>query len=195
MSQYFENDKNLRSQLKRISCSIFNKQFIFYTDNGVFAKNGVDYGSKLLLESIKEDKYNFILDVGCGYGTLGIILNKKYNCYTTMVDINKRALHLTKKNILENKCNNVEVFESDAYQNITKKYDLIVTNPPIHAGKKKVYEILIGARKYLNNNGKLYFVIHKDQGAKSIIKDLSNIYKIEVVKKDKGFFIILAENS
>ena len=112
-----------------------------------------------------------------------------------MVDINKRALHLTKKNILENKCNNVEIFESDAYQNITKKYDLIVTNPPIHAGKKKVYEILIGAKKYLNNNGKLYFVIHKDQGAKSVIKDLSNIYKIEVVKKDKGFFIILAENS
>ncbi|MBD9098732.1 class I SAM-dependent methyltransferase [bacterium] len=195
MSQYFENDKNLKSQLKRISCSIFNKQFIFYTDNGVFAKNGIDYGSKLLLESIKDDKYNFILDMGCGYGTLGIILNKKYSCYTTMVDINKRALHLTKKNILENKCNNVEVFESDAYQNITKKYDLIVTNPPIHAGKKKVYEILIGAKKYLNNNGKLYFVIHKDQGAKSVIKDLSNIYKIEVVKKDKGFFIILAENS
>ena len=110
MSQYFENDKNLKSQLKRTSCSIFNKQFIFYTDNGVFAKNGVDYGSKLLLESIKDDKYNFILDVGCGYGTLGIILNKKYSCYTTMVDINKRALHLTKKNILENKCNNVEIF-------------------------------------------------------------------------------------
>ena len=79
MSQYFENDKNLKSQLKRTSCSIFNKQFIFYTDNGVFAKNGVDYGSKLLLESIKDDKYNFILDVGCGYGTLGIILNKKYH--------------------------------------------------------------------------------------------------------------------
>ena len=112
-----------------------------------------------------------------------------------MVDVNKRALHLTKKNIIENKCDNVEVFESDAYQNIDKKYDLIVTNPPIHAGKKKVYEILIDAKKYLNDNGKFYFVIHKDQGAKSVVKDLSDIYKIEVVKKDKGFFIILAENS
>ena len=112
-----------------------------------------------------------------------------------MVDVNKRALHLTKKNIMENKCDNIEVFESDAYQNVDKKYDLIVTNPPIHAGKKKVYEILIDAKKYLNDNGKLYFVIHKDQGAKSVVKDLSDIYKIEVVKKDKGFFIILAENS
>ena len=195
MSHYFENDQNLKSQLKKTSCSIFNKQFTFYTDNGVFAKKGVDYGSKLLLESIKDEDYSSILDVGCGYGTLGIILNKKYNCYTTMVDVNKRALHLTKKNIMENKCDNVEVFESDAYQNVGKKYDLIVTNPPIHAGKKKVYEILMDAKKYLNDNGKLYFVIHKDQGAKSVVKDLSDIYKIEVVKKDKGFFIILAENS
>ena len=78
MSHYFENDQNLKSQLKKTSCSIFNKQFTFYTDNGVFAKKGVDYGSKLLLESIKDDNYNSILDVGCGYGTLGIILNKKY---------------------------------------------------------------------------------------------------------------------
>ena len=83
MSHYFENDQNLKSQLKKTSCSIFNKQFTFYTDNGVFAKKGVDYGSKLLLESIKDEDYSSILDVGCGYGTLGIILNKKYNCYVT----------------------------------------------------------------------------------------------------------------
>lgn len=195
MSHYFENDKNLKSELKKINCSMFNKKFTFYTDNGVFAKKGVDYGSKLLLESIESNNYTSILDVGCGYGTLGIILNKIYNCPVTMVDVNKRALHLTKKNILENKCDNIETFESDAYQNINKKYDLIVTNPPIHAGKKKVYEILIEAREHLNKDGKLYFVIHKDQGAKSVVKDLSNIYKIEVVAKDKGFFIILAENS
>ena len=79
MSHYFENDQNLKSQLKKTNCSIFNREFTFYTDNGVFAKKGVDYGSKLLLESIKDENYNSILDVGCGYGTLGIILNKKYN--------------------------------------------------------------------------------------------------------------------
>ena len=145
MSQYFENDKNLKSQLKKINYSIFNKNFTFYTDNGVFAKNGVDYGSKLLLETVVDSAFSYhsILDVGCGYGTLGIILNKVYNCPTTMIDINKRALHLTKRNILENKCNDTLVFESDAYEKIEAKYDLIITNPPIHAGKKKVYEILL----------------------------------------------------
>ena len=196
MPQYFENDKNLKSQLKKINYSIFNKNFTFYTDNGVFAKNGVDYGSKLLLETVVDSSFSYhsILDVGCGYGTLGIILNKVYDCPTTMIDINKRALHLTKRNILENKCNDILVFESDAYEKIEAKYDLIVTNPPIHAGKKKVYEILLEAKNYLSENGKLFFVIHKDQGAKSGVRDLSEKYKIEVLRKEKGFFIILAQN-
>lgn len=196
MSQYFENDKNIKSQLKKINYSIFNKNFTFYTDNGVFAKNGVDYGSKLLLETIVDSSflYHSILDVGCGYGTLGIILNKVYNCPTTMIDINKRALHLARRNILENKCNDILIFESDAYAKIEDKYDLIITNPPIHAGKKKVYEILLEAKNYLTENGKLFFVIHKDQGAKSVIRDLSEKYKIEVLRKEKGFFIILAQN-
>lgn len=197
MSQYFENDKNIKSQLKKINYSIFNKNFTFYTDNGVFAKNGVDYGSKLLLETIVDSSflYHSILDVGCGYGTLGIILNKVYNCSTTMIDINKRALHLARRNILENKCNDILIFESDAYAKIKDKYDLIITNPPIHAGKKKVYEILLEAKNHLKENGKLFFVIHKDQGAKSVIRDLSEKYKIEVLRKEKGFFIILAQNS
>lgn len=197
MSQYFENDKNIKSQLKKINYSIFNKNFTFYTDNGVFAKNGVDYGSKLLLETIVDSSflYHSILDVGCGYGTLGIILNKVYNCPTTMIDINKRALHLARRNILENKCNDILIFESDAYAKIEDKYDLIITNPPIHAGKKKVYEILLEAKNHLKENGKLFFVIHKDQGAKSVIRDLSEKYKIEVLRKEKGFFIILAQNS
>lgn len=197
MSQYFENDKNIKSQLKKINYSIFNKNFTFYTDNGVFAKNGVDYGSKLLLETIVDSSflYHSILDVGCGYGTLGIILNKVYNCPTTMIDINKRALHLARRNILENKCNDILIFESDAYAKIEDEYDLIITNPPIHAGKKKVYEILLEAKNHLTENGKLFFVIHKDQGAKSVIRDLSEKYKIEVLRKEKGFFIILAQNS
>ena len=112
-----------------------------------------------------------------------------------MIDINKRALHLARRNILENKCSDILIFESDAYAKIKDKYDLIITNPPIHAGKKKVYEILLEAKNHLTENGKLFFVIHKDQGAKSVIRDLSEKYKIEVLRKEKGFFIILAQNS
>ena len=77
MSHYFENDQTLASNLKKTTTTLFNKQFIFYTDNGVFAKKGLDYGSRLLLESLPyQDIKGNVLDVGCGYGVLGIVINK-----------------------------------------------------------------------------------------------------------------------
>lgn len=194
MSHYFENDQNLPSNLKKTITNIFNQNFIFYTDNGVFAKHGLDFGSKLLLESLPlEDLEGPILDVGCGYGVLGIIVNKKTNLTVDMVDVNKRALHLSKRNVKENKCENIEIFESNCYEQITKKYKTIITNPPIRAGKKIVYEILINARNHLTDDGILYFVIRKEQGAKSVISDLKKYYDVTIVNKSKGFFIIKAK--
>lgn len=194
MSHYFENDQNLPSNLKKTITNIFNQNFIFYTDNGVFAKHGLDFGSKLLLESLPlEDLEGPILDVGCGYGVLGIIINKKTNLTVDMVDVNKRALHLSKRNVKENKCENIEIFESNCYEQITKKYKTIITNPPIRAGKKIVYEILINARNHLTDDGILYFVIRKEQGAKSVISDLKKYYDVTIVNKSKGFFIIKAK--
>lgn len=194
MSHYFENDQNLPSNLKKTITNIFNQNFIFYTDNGVFAKHGLDFGSKLLLESLPlEDLEGPILDVGCGYGVLGIIINKKTNLTVDMVDVNKRALHLSKRNVKENKCENIEIFESNCYEQITKKYKTIITNPPIRAGKKIVYEILINARNHLTDDGILYLVIRKEQGAKSVISDLKKYYDVTIVNKSKGFFIIKAK--
>ena len=194
MSHYFENDQTLPSNLKKTIANIFNQNFIFYTDNGVFAKKGLDFGSKLLLESLSlEELEGPILDVGCGYGVLGIIINKKTNLNIDMVDVNKRALHLAKRNIKENKCLNVNVFESNCYQNIIKKYKTIITNPPIRAGKKIVYEILFSARNYMDSGGSLYLVIRKEQGAPSVISDLKKYYDVTIINKSKGFFIIRAK--
>ena len=81
-------------------------------------------------------------------------------------------------------------FESFCYENVSGKYDYIITNPPIRAGKKVVYEMLIGAKDHLKENGVLYFVMRKEQGAKSAIRDLENLYNIDVLCKEKGFFVI-----
>lgn len=195
MSHYFENDTNLPSKLQKTTATILNTEFIFYTDNGVFAKSGLDFGSRLLLESLPLNEISGeILDVGCGYGVLGIVLAKLCFVQVDMIDVNKRALHLAKRNCKENKIENVSIYESHCYQNVHHKFDVIITNPPIRAGKKIVYEILIGAKEYLKENGQLYFVIRKDQGAKSIISDLEKIYNITIINKSKGFFIIRAEN-
>ena len=191
MDHYFTNNK-LSSNISKISSIINEKTYSFFVDKGVFSNIKIDYGTKLLLETINNISGD-VLDLGCGYGVIGIYLKLNYDCNLDMVDINRRALHLTKMNIKEYKLSDISVFESDAYSDISKTYDVIITNPPIRAGKDKVYEILVGAKKHLKKNGKLYFVIRKDQGAKSTIKYLEEHYKITILEKSKGFFIILAE--
>ncbi len=193
MDHYFTNNK-LRSNITQISSIINEKTYTFFVDKGVFSNTKIDYGTKLLLETIDSISGD-VLDVGCGYGVIGIYLKLNYDCNIDMIDINKRAIHLTKMNLKEYKLDDVSVYESDAYKNIQKKYDVIITNPPIRAGKEKVYEILIGAKEHLKDNGKLYFVMRKDQGAKSTIESLKEHYNITILEKSKGFFIILAENN
>ena len=191
MGQYFTNDNSIPSKLVKTRAVVLNNSFIFYTDNGVFSKDGLDFGSRLLLENIPLTEIGeSLLDVGCGYGVFGIILNKILGVKVTMCDVNRRALHLAEKNIKENKCSDCSVIESSCYQNINSKYSTIITNPPIRAGKEVVYEILEGAKDYLFPGGRLFFVVRKEQGAKSIISDMQKIYNVEVLERKKGFFII-----
>lgn len=191
MGQYFTNDNSIPSKLVKTKAVVLNNSFIFYTDNGVFSKDGLDFGSRLLLENIPLTEIGeSLLDVGCGYGVFGIILNKILGVKVTMCDVNRRALHLAKKNIKENKCSDCSVIESNCYQNINSKYSTIITNPPIRVGKEVVYEILEGAKDYLFPGGRLFFVVRKEQGAKSIISDMQKIYNVEVLERKKGFFII-----
>lgn len=189
MSHYFTND-NLESNLKKIIVNVRDKKFVFNTDNGVFSKRGLDFGSRTLIDTLLSlDISGKCLDVGCGYGALGIILSSFFNLDVDMIDVNKRAVHLAVMNLKENDVS-ARAFYSNVYENVDKKYDIIVTNPPIRAGKDIVYKILFGARDYLVLGGALYFVINKDQGAKSVIKDLSAVASVTVLKKNKGFFVI-----
>ena len=190
MSQYFTNDK-LPSNVKKTTCMVLGNKFTFLTDNGVFSKDGLDFGSRLLLESIPlEEVGGKILDMGCGYGVFGIVISKLTSAHVDMVDVNLRALHLATRNAKENSVSNVSIFESNVYQNVSSKYSSIVTNPPIRAGKKVVYDIVMNAKNYLEDDGKLFLVIRKEQGAKSLIVDLEKIYTVDILKKSKGFFII-----
>ncbi|NLA33009.1 MAG: class I SAM-dependent methyltransferase [Mollicutes bacterium] len=194
MNQYFENNEKLASELRKIKYQINDIDFVFNSDLGVFSKNHIDYGSKVLVETIINNNKNYksILDLGCGYGYIGIVLGKIFNAQVEMVDINQRSIHLCKKNIKENKVG-ADVYISSAYDEVNNKFDLIVTNPPIRAGKNIVLEFLMGAKDYLKKDGELWFVIRKDQGAKSIEKQISELYKVDLVKKSKGFYIFSAK--
>ena len=190
MGQYFSNDE-LRSELNIIKTKIFDREYSFYTDNGDFSKGKLDFGTRTLLETIPVHELNgIVLDVGCGYGVIDIILGKITTANYEGIDVNKRALHLAQMNIKLNNVSNVTFFESNVYENVNKKYNYIITNPPIRAGKKIVYDIVMNARNYLLDNGVLYIVIRKEQGAKSMLRDLEEYYKVEVLNKNKGFFVI-----
>lgn len=192
LAQYFDN-VNLKSEIRNFDVELLGYVFHFFSDNGVFCKNHLDFGTRLLLENIPWDEVEGdILDVGCGYGAIGIMASKLTNQPVTMCDVNKRALHLAQMNAKENKVT-ANILESNCYEKIDGVFDTIITNPPIRAGKKIVYEILFGAKEYLTNQGKLFLVIHKDQGAKSLLKDLEKVYKVEVLEKNKGFFVIKCE--
>lgn len=192
MSQYFDN-VDLKSNIEKYKTRIFDKEFYFNTDNGVFSKSKLDFGTRCLLENLPlEEIKGEILEVGCGYGVIPIILTRIVDKIESFdaVDVNKRALHLAEMNKKENFAPKVNFFLSDCYKNINKKYDVIISNPPIRAGKNIVYEIVINARNYLKEDGKLFIVINKDQGAKSLYKDLEKVYKCELINKKKGFWII-----
>lgn len=195
MEHYFTNNPNLKSELRTIIFKYKEFNLEFLSDNGVFSKDKLDFGSNLLLQTLFEQKSDNnldILDVGCGYGFIGISLAKILGGHITMSDVNKRALHLASTNCKNNGVD-AKVIESDIYNNITGIYDLIVTNPPIRAGKNVVYGILDGARDRLKARGELWFVIRKDQGAKSTIKHLEENFECEVVNKSKGFYIVKAK--
>ena len=193
MSYYFDKNTNVESKEVTTRAEIGDKLYTFKTDNNVFSKKGLDFGTRTLLESIDiKNISGDVLDFGCGYGPIGIYIKSNTETNVDMIDINERALNLARCNA---KLNNVDVniFESNIYINITKKYDYIITNPPIRVGKKILYEILIGANEHLRENGHLIFVINKDQGAKSTMKDMEKYYNVKLITKNKGFFIIDCE--
>ena len=193
MAHYFTNNENLKSEIKKVDSVIHSISFYFYTDNGVFSKGELDFGTELLLKTFEhtypQDKK--ALDIGCGCGPIGIYL-AKLGFNVDMTDINKRALHLSKMGIKEQKLN-CNIFESDAYINIKDKYDYIISNPPIRVGKEKLYEIIMNAKDHLKQNGELWIVVRKKQGADSLVRDMKEVYKeVDIIIKKKGFYIIKA---
>ncbi len=194
MDHYYTNNLDVKSNEKTIIVKIGKETLKFKTDHGVFSKDKLDFGTRTLLENLNLEKINGdVLDLGCGYGPIGIYLSKAKKINVDMIDINERSLELAKKNVDLNKTK-ASVFYSDKYENISKKYDFIVTNPPIRIGKKDLFEILINAKNYLKPNGELWFVINKDQGAKSTIKEMEKHYKIEIIGKNKGFYVLIAKS-
>ncbi len=196
MGQYFDNVEGLSHKDISIRFSLLGKEYCLQSDRGVFSKDGLDDGTRLLLETIAQANLGTsILDMGCGVGPIGLILAlHSPDRSLTLVDVNDRALELAKKNAsILGVGDQVEIFHSDVYHSIDSTFDTIVSNPPIRAGKKVTYAIYEGALSHLKEKGKLIIVIRVKQGAYSALAYISSLYsKVDVLAKKKGYLVIQA---
>lgn len=192
---YYSSTPQSESEPKWITFDLENTSLKLKTDRGVFSKGSVDFGSKLLIESfVFPDMDGSLLDVGCGYGVIGISIAKRYPDHElTMVDINERAVSLASENAIHNGIK-AHVFQSNIYEKVYGKFAVILSNPPIRAGKDVVHKILDDAMGHLLPGGELWIVIQKKQGAPSALKKLEETYDVvDVVKRSKGYYIIRAK--
>lgn len=197
MSQhYYSQQPEARHDRRSINTELRGKSLRFTSDAGVFSKGDIDYGSRVLIEAMVIPDGAGVLDVGCGYGPIGI--SAAYLApkgHVTMIDINSRAVELARENAQHNGIRNVTVMQSDVLSAVHgRKFDVILTNPPIRAGKAVVHQIFEQAYDHLHEGGSLWIVIQKKQGAPSAVAKLESLFPVvEEVGKDKGYRIIRAQ--
>ena len=174
MSQYFDNDKNIKSEKRLIKFNFNNKEFSIYSDNGVFSKDRFDYGTRVLLSSIDIDSLSGnVLDLGCGLGVVGIILGTfNKNISIDMVDVNERALDLTKDNLI---LNNISTYalKSNIVNNIE---DIIDCNKCYNAYTKDDVE-------YMSKDDEDYDIFADDDYIPHICKKCSSNKNVKTINE------------
>ena len=187
---YFAENPDAEHDIHELNVQLLGQNMTFLTDAGVFSKKMIDYGSQALLKCLDFHKQESVLDVGCGYGTLGLTLVKAKEVKATLVDINQRALDLARQNADRNQVL-ATIFQSNIYQNVEGRFHHIISNPPIRAGKQIVHEVIAGSHAHLLDGGDLTIVIQKKQGAPSAKAKMEEVFgNCEILKKDKGYYIL-----
>ena len=187
---YYAENPDATHDIHELRVDLLGEKMTFLTDAGVFSKKMVDFGSQLLLKCLEVNQGETVLDVGCGYGPLGLSLAKAYGVQATMVDINNRALDLARQNAERNKVE-ATIFQSNIYEQVEGTFDHVISNPPIRAGKQVVHEIIEKSKEFLEIGGDLTIVIQKKQGAPSANSKMEEVFgNCEIVKKDKGYYIL-----
>lgn len=191
-AHYFTDNRNLSENRKDHSFRFSGRLFTFTTDNGVFSKSEIDEGSEILLKTIEQKGiHGSVLDLGCGYGVIGITLKTLFpDTHVKMVDINPRAVELAGINCTRNSVE-CDCCVSDGLNQVRETFDYIITNPPIRTGKKVIYKMFEDSYAHLHENGELIAVIRRKQGAESAVKKFQEIFgNCTILERNRGFWVI-----
>jgi len=190
--QYYTREPGSESRPEECRFSFRGHDLVFTTDAGVFSRGELDTGTRLLLEALPENLSGEVLDMGCGWGAIGVsVAVTRPEAKVTMTDVNLRALDWSRKNAEKNGAK-VTCLESDGFSALGgKMFDAVITNPPIRAGKQVIYRMFAEAADHLNPGGMLFLVIRKQQGAESCMKYLQTIFSsVEKLDRSGGFWVI-----
>ena len=191
-NHYYSENPETAHDLHQWSFELAGKTFQFMTDSGVFSRTEIDKGTEILLNALPEELTGSLLDMGCGYGVIGVTLGKRYpGLSVVMSDVNERAVELSRRNAQRNGVP-ARVMQSDGYADVPfQRMDWIVQNPPIRAGKSVIYAMFAEGARRLEPSGELWLVIRKQQGAESAVRYLKTLFgRVEAATKKGGFWVL-----
>lgn len=193
MSHYYSEKQNTKSKVFEINIRVLGTEFQMFSTDGIFSKDELDSGTKVLIENAIVDSTDFVLDIGCGYGAVGITISKIYGAKVLMTDVNERAVSMAFMNIRKYRLSNIESRKSDVYKNIPESFDVILSNPPQSAGKSVCFEIIEGAFNHLNENGSLQLVARPNKGGRTYEEKMKEVFgNVEKIGKGSGFSVYIS---
>ncbi len=192
---YFSGKPTSEKKYGLVIAPLRGKECTFLTCSGVFSPTKIDLGTWLLVDSMQIAPDSKVLDLGCGYGVLGIVAAKLAPTgFVTMVDVNERAIELAKKNIRRNGVLNAKAKRGDLYAPVSgETFDVILSNPPFSAGMETVFSIISGGREHLNPGGSIQVVARHSKGGRRVEEMMRGAYgNCEAIGRRSGFRVYLS---
>ena len=191
---YFSKKPKAKHKIREIKAFLKGKEYKFLTDSSVFSGKRIDLGTKILIESMEIKPKDIVLDFGCGYGPIGIVA-ASFGKEVYLIDLNERAVNLAKKNIKLNKIKNAKAMQGNLFEPVkNKKFNVILTNPPMRAGREIIFKIIEESKKHLKPEGRFYLVAKTRQGAKIIKEKMNEIFgNCEEIEKKSGYRVLMSK--
>lgn len=175
---YFAREPAAPSRRHEVRATLRGRTYRFVTDRGVFSWAGIDTGTRLLIETMEFAPDARVLDLGCGYGAIGVAAAQLApQGFVILTDVNARAVQLAQENVRRHQIRNAAVVQADGLRTFRAGvFDVVMCNPPLRAGNAVVYRLIEESRGRLKPQGQLWLVAQTKQGAKTLLRRIKEIF-------------------